>query len=56
MNGFSAFLRKEVSEILSTWRIWVLPGIVLFFAITGPPLAKFTLELLGSLMPAGRAA
>ena len=53
MNGFSAFLRKEVSEILSTWRIWVLPGIVLFFAITGPPLAKFTPELLGSLMPAG---
>ncbi|MDO8848497.1 MAG: ABC transporter permease subunit [Coriobacteriia bacterium] len=50
MNGFTAFLGKELREILRTWRIWVLPGIVLFFAISGPPLAKITPELLGSLM------
>lgn len=50
MSGLSAFLGKELREILRTWRIWVLPGIVLFFAITGPPLAKITPELLGSLM------
>lgn len=50
MSGFGAFLRKEVREILRTWRIWVLPGIVLFFALSGPPLAKVTPELVGSLM------
>ena len=50
MSGFTAFLGKELREILRTWRIWVLPGIVLFFAISGPPLAKITPELLGSLM------
>lgn len=50
MSGLTAFLGKELREILRTWRIWVLPGIVLFFAISGPPLAKITPELLGSLM------
>lgn len=50
MHGFGAFLRKELREILKTWRIWVLPGIVLFFALSGPPLAKVTPELLGTLM------
>lgn len=49
MHGFGAFLRKELREILRTWRIWVLPGIVLFFALSGPPLAKVTPELLKSL-------
>lgn len=50
MSGFTAFLGKEVREVFRTWRIWVLPGIVLFFALTGPVLAKITPELLGSLM------
>jgi len=50
MHGFTAFLGKELREILRTWRIWVLPGIVLFFAISDPPLAKITPQLLGSLM------
>lgn len=51
MRGFSAFLGKELREIFRTWRIWVLPGIVLFFAISGPPLAKITPQLLNSLVP-----
>lgn len=50
MSGFGAFLRKEMREIFRTWRIWVLPGIVLFFALSGPPLAKVTPQLLDSLM------
>jgi ABC-2 type transport system permease protein len=49
VTGFAAFARKEVREILRTWRIWVLPGILLFFAVTGPPLARFTPEILGTL-------
>lgn len=50
MQGFGAFLGKELREIVRTWRIWVLPAIVLFFALSGPPLAKVTPELLGTLM------
>ncbi len=49
MNGFTAFARKEVREILRTWRIWVLPGILLFFALTGPVLARFTPEIVGAV-------
>lgn len=50
MRGFGAFLGKELREIVRTWRIWVLPGIVLFFALTGPPLAKVTPELMKSFV------
>jgi len=39
MSGLGAFLRKEFLEIARTWRIWVVPGIVLFFAITSPFIA-----------------
>lgn len=49
MRGFTAFARKEVVEILRTWRIWVLPGMLLFFALTGPVMAKFTPQIVGSL-------
>lgn len=50
MTGATEFALKEVREILRTWRIWVLPGIVFFFAVTGPVLARFTPELLGALV------
>ncbi len=40
MSSFRAFLGKELREIVRTWRIWVLPGIVLFFAVTGPVIAR----------------
>ena len=46
MSGFAAFAGKEAREIPRTWRIWVLPGILLFFALTGPVLAKFTPQIL----------
>ncbi len=49
MRGFARFAGKEVTEILRTWRIWVLPGVLLFFAVTGPILAKFTPQLIQSL-------
>lgn len=49
MRGFASFLRKEALEIVRTWRIWVLPGMVLFFALSGPVLAKYTADLLRSL-------
>lgn len=49
MSGFDAFVMKEVREILRTWRIWVLPGILLFFAVSGPVTAKYTPQILTSV-------
>ncbi len=46
MRGFAAFVRKEITEIVRTWRILVLPGMALLFALTGPALAKYTPEIL----------
>ncbi|MBG6060057.1 ABC-2 type transport system permease protein [Cryobacterium sp. MP_M5] len=46
MSGFAIFARKEAVEIPRTWRIWVLPTILLFFAITGPVMARFTPEIV----------
>lgn len=48
MTGFRAFLGKELREIVRTWRIWVLPGLMLFFAITSPIAALVTPSLLES--------
>jgi ABC-2 type transport system permease protein len=46
MRTAAMFARKEVFEILRTWRLYVLPAILLLFAVTGPLLAKYTPELL----------
>jgi ABC-2 type transport system permease protein len=39
-------MRKEAVEIPRTWRIWVLPGILLFFGLTGPATAKYIPEII----------
>ncbi|MEP6481152.1 MAG: ABC transporter permease subunit [Rhodoglobus sp.] len=49
MSATSVFAQKEAREIWRTWRIWVLPGIILFLAVSGPVLARFTPELVGAL-------
>jgi ABC-2 type transport system permease protein len=49
MRGFVAFLRKEALEILRTWRMWVLPGMLLLFALTGPLMARFTPEIIAAV-------
>lgn len=48
-GGAGRFLRKEVSEHLHTWRLPVLGGVFLFFALTGPILAMLTPALLRSV-------
>jgi ABC-2 type transport system permease protein len=48
MRGVAVFARKEAVEIVRTWRVWVLPGILLFFALTGPLTAKFTREIVAA--------
>ncbi|MEP6843089.1 MAG: ABC transporter permease subunit [Pseudolysinimonas sp.] len=49
MRGFRVFATKEVHEIFRTWRIWVLPGILLLFAVSAPFLARYTPELVTAL-------
>lgn len=49
MTGFAVFLGKELLEIRRTWRIWVIPGLTIFFAISGPFLALVTPQLLKAL-------
>lgn len=49
MRGLAAFLRKELAETLRTWRVWVLPGILLFVGVTSPVLAQLTPQIVGSV-------
>jgi ABC-2 type transport system permease protein len=49
MKGFGAFFSKELLEIRRTWRIWVIPGMLVFFALTSPIIALVTPRLVSSL-------
>ena len=49
MTGFGAFLRKELTEIRRTWRIWVIPDMLVFFVITSPIIAALTPALVRSM-------
>lgn len=49
MSGLRVFLAKDLREIVRTWRLWVLPGFLLFSALTGPPTARFIRELLATV-------
>ena len=46
MNGLGPFLGKELREIRKTWRLWVLPGVLLFLGLTTPLLAALTPKIL----------
>lgn len=49
MTGYLPFLRKELREIVATWRIFVLPLVLVFCAVSSPLLAKVTPYLVGTL-------
>jgi ABC-2 type transport system permease protein len=49
VNGLLRFLGKELVEIARTWRLPVVGGVVLVFALTGPVLALLTPQLLESI-------
>jgi ABC-2 type transport system permease protein len=49
MHGFLVFLGKEGREIVRTWRIWVLPLIVVGMAVLSPVTAELTPALLESV-------
>jgi ABC-2 type transport system permease protein len=43
------FLAKELKEIVRTWRIWVLPAILIFLGVLSPVTAKLTPALVQSV-------
>lgn len=49
MRGVGVLLGKEMLEITRTWRLWVLPAIMVFVGLSSPVLAKITPALLSSL-------
>ena len=46
LRGFGAFTRKELLETRKTWRLWVLPGVLVFLGLTTPILAAVTPAIL----------
>jgi len=40
-----AFTRQELDQIVHTWRLYVLPGLLFFFGLTSPVLAALMPEL-----------
>jgi ABC-2 type transport system permease protein len=49
MTGLAAFLGKELTEIRRTWRLWVIPGMLLFLGLTSPIIAAVTPGLVQSM-------
>ncbi len=49
MHGFAVFLGKEMTEIVRTWRLYVVPGILVFFGLTSPLIAEVTPALVSSM-------
>jgi len=54
MTGFAPFLRKELTEIRRTWRLWVIPGMLLFLGVSSPIIAAITPALVKSVTAAQR--
>jgi ABC-2 type transport system permease protein len=46
LRGFGAFTRKELLETRKTWRLWVLPGVLVFLGLTTPVMAAVTPTIL----------
>lgn len=54
MSGFRPFLTKELTEIRRTWRLWVIPGMLVFFGVTSPIIAAVTPALVRSMAASQR--
>lgn len=53
MNAMLPLLRLRAREIVRTWRIWVLPVVLLFLAASGPVITRFTNEILAGALGGG---
>lgn len=50
MTGYLPMLGKEFTEIVRTWRCWLLGGAFVVFGIIDPVLARFTQQILASVI------
>jgi ABC-2 type transport system permease protein len=48
-DGIRRVSRKELTEIRRTWRLWVIPGMLVFFGVTSPIIAALTPALVKSV-------
>lgn len=53
MNAMRPLLLLRVNEVVRTWRIWVLPAVLLLLAATGPVITRFTKEILAGALGTG---
>lgn len=56
MSTSTALLRLRAREITRTWRLWVLPTVLVFLAASGPVIVRFTKEILAAALGAEEAA
>ena len=49
MNGYAAFLKKELAENMKNYRFPILFAVFLIFGLTSPFLARFTPEILSAV-------
>lgn len=53
MNAMVPLLALRTHEVVRTWRVWVLPGVLVFLAATGPVITRFTKEILAGALGGG---
>lgn len=51
MNGYAAFLKKELTENMKNYRFPILFAVFLIFGLTSPFLAKFMPDILSAMAP-----
>ncbi len=56
MNALIPLLALRAREVIRTWRVWVLPGVLVFLAATGPVITRFTKEILAGALGGGELA
>ncbi|MDR1449133.1 MAG: ABC transporter permease subunit [Propionibacteriaceae bacterium] len=55
MTAIAPLLRLRAQDIFRTWRVWVLPSVMVFLAATGTVITRFTREILVAALGAGQA-
>ncbi len=55
MNAVAPLLRLRWQESTRTWRLWLLPAVMVFFALSSPLLARFANDLLVAALGAQSA-
>ena len=49
MRGLQAFLKKDLKEVMKTYRIYVIPSVFIFFGLVSPIIAYYLPDILASM-------